>query len=659
MLISIILLLAGCFEQGDWSPNSRYAVEATGKSIFIYDVKTKTSEPLFFEPRKDYKLGHARFLDNDTILALRYQEPQVEVRSEGKVISEKKPLKPMNLTMIDRQTGKHRDLATIKAMTEMPPIWASFDIAPDKKTVIFVESPQENTKQLKRIDIATGKITDTGISAIHPSFSPDGKLLVAIDPEGKKKLTLYLMKSDGTLVTKREIKQPSFMCEPEWDPSSKHFYLCTAERTVSRISITDLSLKTIYQTKTDNDIVVSLHHSKNKPELYISLYMKPESSKLLRLNTKSGVILEMPGFENEKKSSSLISESPDGKWLYLSHTGIIELPDLKLIDTVRTGPFTPPVIPDTPISGKAEGHAFRADKAVYKEGTLTITTQKPDSYVYDAILSFFIRGTEMGSIPESKTYLVSTNKDLNTILISPSLNWQIENGNTSKWIEDFDLSIIFGKESEPGKLPVKLYISSKDPDVEISGSFIADVEGFRIINGIPDLTVDSTHTLRYITGTYLKNTYKGKKVNLTWTLWASTYAGEVVQEFTVDGNKKQFIKILFKKYDKGWKVERTLKPYELFKAHPITLPANNGDSTKTEQAELIVAQTIEAELLKGDKNVVIYDEYFNYEEQDNEHASVEVKYKLMKNRKAVNLKREFLLEWVDNAWLIKREVASK
>ena len=271
ILISSTLLLAGCFERADWSPNSRYAAKAQKRHLYIYDVKKKTAYPIFTEPRKDYRLGHVRFLDNDTVLLLRYQEPQVEVRLGDEVVGEKKPLKPMNLTIIDRHTGKHRDLVTMEALTELSQLWAGFAIAPDGKSVVFVESPGKDEVRLKEIGINSGEVRDLGVSAMKPAFSPDGKFLAALDVLDKKRGMFYLLSPDGTVVAKREIKSASPFCETVWAPSGTHLYFCSGEKTVSRLSVPDLSHKVIYQTDEENEQVVSLHPSKNELEFYVTL----------------------------------------------------------------------------------------------------------------------------------------------------------------------------------------------------------------------------------------------------------------------------------------------------------------------------------------------------------------------------------------------------
>ncbi|MBI1921668.1 MAG: hypothetical protein HYS23_11390 [Geobacter sp.] len=230
------------------------------------------------------------------------------------------------------------------------------------------------------------------------------------------------------------------------------------------------------------------------------------------------------------------------------------------------------------LSGKLLGTVFNPDKIVVEDGILRIG--QGGTSVAEKEVTVFLK-LEKGSIPSGKEFVVYAKGKPGTDPMLVLALWPDDGQRRSETIlTGYQMKLTFGKEEKKGFLAgtISLVVPGKF-DTQVRGDFIADIQGFRIIDGKVDLTADSIDTLLVVAESYLQEKHQGKRVLIEKAkeeaLLITPQNGRLGQayiEYSTDGVQKKKVKFQFEKYRGKWTVTRELKPTQTFLAHPLHVP---------------------------------------------------------------------------------------
>lgn len=155
-----------------------------------------------------------------------------------------------------------------------------------------------------------------------------------------------------------------------------------------------------------------------------------------------------------------------------------------------------PEIPATPAKGQIHGKPFSVENSYIESGVLTLRLGK------DATADLEVKVMLPGSpweTPAGKKYNVMGTGDAGMPQVM--LAWKEDGQNTpseQKFTDKYLMALEFGQEKDR-KLPGKIYLNLPDETKSnVAGTFEADIRGFRIVDGKPDLSADSVDTLQYL-----------------------------------------------------------------------------------------------------------------------------------------------------------------
>lgn len=263
--------------------------------------------------------------------------------------------------------------------------------------------------------------------------------------------------------------------------------------------------------------------------------------------------------------------------------------------------------------GRVHGQPFIVEEVRWKEGILEF--RQGQDFLADRKFTVFLFVQDKGILPEEKTIIVKPDSNsFDTPHVH--MSWKEEGSGqlqSEVFTKDYSLRLKFGTESERGKLP--LTISLKLPDDQessLDGEFVAEVKGFRVIDGKVDLTSDSFETLKHVAQTHLQAAHNAKPVEIveardgrfTYPRDDSRQWGWYDIKFRVDGGPSQRAKIIFVKSREGWSVHKSLKPNHFFAAHPVDAP--DQESSPRDTISYLVARHVEAQLAAGDETQVVH-----------------------------------------------------
>lgn len=324
-------------------------------------------------------------------------------------------------------------------------------------------------------------------------------------------------------------------------------------------------------------------------------------------------------------------------------------------------PVPKPPEPEFPAhapKGQLLGKAFAVDHAVFSEGMLMLRQAQ------GAVeLRIYLPGNKW-EMPTDKKFKFenATGVDVPRVHVSGKEDGKPEPVHR-EFAEKYSLKLEFGPEKD-GKLPGKIKLTLPDEGKSgVAGTFEADVRGFRIVNGKPDLGADSVDTLEYIA---LREILKDdpdkpvKDVDLrdghyilpgdpakakTGYLEAAYQVGDgapTVQRF-------QFIK------DKGeWRVLGVLGAGQIAEAHPHETPT--AESAPEKQMVYQAAARLEKDVAKKHPQKGIYSVEFATNYNDKNRLGVcAVSYRLLPAEEPV--KASYLFRQKKSGWVLERELA--
>jgi hypothetical protein len=155
-----------------------------------------------------------------------------------------------------------------------------------------------------------------------------------------------------------------------------------------------------------------------------------------------------------------------------------------------------PEIPAAPAKGQVHGKPFVVENSYIENGVLTLRLGK------DATADLEVKVMLPGSpweTPAGKNFKVMEAGGTGAPQVA--LAWK-EDGQSvpseQKFTDQYSMMLEFGQEKDK-KLPGKIQLNLPDETKShVAGTFEADIRGFRIVNGKPDLSADSVDTLQYL-----------------------------------------------------------------------------------------------------------------------------------------------------------------
>jgi hypothetical protein len=232
-----------------------------------------------------------------------------------------------------------------------------------------------------------------------------------------------------------------------------------------------------------------------------------------------------------------------------------------------------PTIPAHPAKGQVAGKDVTVDGASIEAGTLTLR----QGQAVEVRISGLTRNWE---VPAGKKFKFTNASGANLPVVTVQHQVEGRPPVRQEVTEKYTLLLEFGAEQNnklPGKMLLTLPEAAKGT---IGGTFEADITGFRLVDGKPDLSADSIETLQFLALRELLKDDPDKVLNDTVLRDMRYTVGEGKQPSTGyleasyrvgEGSpvtqRYQFVK------EKGeWRVLRTLRTDQIDEAHPFKAP---------------------------------------------------------------------------------------
>jgi hypothetical protein len=189
--------------------------------------------------------------------------------------------------------------------------------------------------------------------------------------------------------------------------------------------------------------------------------------------------------------------------LFESEPATIRAPTPAAAKKPAPGPAAPavtkpaaPEIPAAPAKGQVHGKPFVVENSYIENGVLTLRLGKDATA--DLEVKVMLPGAAWET-PAGKNFKVMEAGGAGTPQVA--LAWK-EDGQSvpseQKFTDKYSMMLEFGQEKDK-KLPGKIQLNLPDETKShVAGTFEADIRGFRIVDGKPDLSADSVDTLQYL-----------------------------------------------------------------------------------------------------------------------------------------------------------------
>lgn len=342
----------------------------------------------------------------------------------------------------------------------------------------------------------------------------------------------------------------------------------------------------------------------------------------------------------------------------------------------KEAPKAPPAPPPKPVpppkppepefpahapKGQLLSKAFATDGAEFGEGALVLRQGKAEAP--DIEVRVYLPGNKWET-PAGKQFKFenAAGADIPRVHVSFREEGKPEPAR-QEFAEKYSLKLEFGPEKDkklPGKIKLVLPDEAKST---VAGTFEADIHGFRIVNGKPDLTADSVDTLEYLAlreilkddpdkriedpdlrdGFYvIPGDATKPKTGYLEAAYRVAEAGPVVQRF-------QFVKD-----QEEWRVLRVLAANQLDEAHPFEAPT--AASPPEKQMIYQSAARLEKDVVKKHPKKGLYGTAFEAGYNDKNRLGVCVaSYRLAPDEEPV--KASYLFRRKNGAWTLERELA--
>lgn len=329
-------------------------------------------------------------------------------------------------------------------------------------------------------------------------------------------------------------------------------------------------------------------------------------------------------------------------------------------------PVPPPKPPEPEFpahapKGQVLGKAFAADSAEFGEGALVLRQGKGETPEIE--VRVYLPGNKWET-PAGKPFKFenAAGADVPRVHVSFREEGKPEPAR-QEFAEKYSLKLEFGPEKDktlPGKIKLTLPDEAKST---IAGTFVADIRGFRIVNGKPDLGADSVDTLEYLA---LREILKDdpdkavKDVDLRDGYYiipgdsAKPMTGYLEAAYQVGDNAPTVQRFQFVKDKDVWRVLRALGANQLAEARPHEVPTAASPAEK--QLVYQAAARLEKDVAKKHPKKGIYGAAFEARTNDKNRLGVcEASYRLAPGEEPV--KTSYLFRQKKGAWVLERELA--
>jgi hypothetical protein len=320
-------------------------------------------------------------------------------------------------------------------------------------------------------------------------------------------------------------------------------------------------------------------------------------------------------------------------------------------------PDVPP-IPMLPAKGKVGGKPFTVERATIENGVLTLFHGGEGNAVEVAV---DLR-TKRWDVPAGRNFKVlkQTKGDLPRVALRVTDAGQLQTPQV--YGENYTMVLELGAEKDK-KLPGKIHLALPDEQgSQVAGTFDAEVRGFRIINGKPDLSADSVETLQYLVFRELLKDDPEKILNNVAFYDAQIDAGSTKNatgylevDYRVGEAAPTMQRFQFVKDQDQWRVRGTLRGNQVDEAHPLAAPG-----AKDAPAVLIylAAKRLEGQVAKKKPEHGIYGATFTARHSDKTKVGVtEVSYRPSRDGEPVQL--AYLFRFKGSGWALERELDKK
>lgn len=319
-----------------------------------------------------------------------------------------------------------------------------------------------------------------------------------------------------------------------------------------------------------------------------------------------------------------------------------------------------PIIPDAPAHGRLHNVDFRTERAQIESGVLTLS-QGTDPLDTELTLDLRTRPWEVPSGRSFRILKQPAGPDTPRVRV----RWH-ENGQSAPrqrdYTERYTLLLELGLERD-GKIPGKIYLALPDEQKsQVAGTFEAEVHGFRLVDGKPDLSIDSIDTLQFLAlRELLKDDPDRPLEDLLFRhgrldMAISPPAGYLeVQYAAADGEPAVQTKFLYTKENGSWRLLRVLAADQLAEAHPYRAPV--ADDPPARLFPYLAAKRIETEVGKKHHGRLVNSVEFQVRHSDKHGIGVcEASYKLDEGQP---VKTAFLFRRGPDGWRLVRELNKK
>ncbi|BAU47108.1 hypothetical protein SVA_0527 [Sulfurifustis variabilis] len=259
-----------------------------------------------------------------------------------------------------------------------------------------------------------------------------------------------------------------------------------------------------------------------------------------------------------------------------------------------------PVIPNEPVQGRLHDVAFRIERAAIESGVLTLTQ---GTEPLDTEITLFLQ-TRPWEVPSARSFKI-VNQAAGAGTPQVRVRWR-ENGQNAprqrEYTEKYTLLLELGPERDR-RIPGKIYLALPDEQKsQVAGTFEAEVRGFRLVDGKPDLSVDAVDTLQFLAlRELLKNDpdralkdlmFRHGRLDANPTRGPHA-TGYLEVQYSAGENQPVAQKFQYVKENDAWRLVRTLEADQLDEAHPYRVPSTRDPSR---WFAYLAAQRIEAEV---------------------------------------------------------------
>lgn len=319
-----------------------------------------------------------------------------------------------------------------------------------------------------------------------------------------------------------------------------------------------------------------------------------------------------------------------------------------------------PAIPSYPARGEIQKAAFTVESAEIENGVLTLRQGKEPLATE---VKIFLN-TKPWHVPAERSFKI-VNQGAGPEAPLVRIRW-LESGQKAPRQRDFSekytLQLELGKEQDR-KVPGKIQLALPDEDKsQITGTFTADVRGFRFINGKPDLSSDSIDTLQYLALREILKDDPDKPVQdvvFRQGRYGASPAGgstgylELAYRVGDAGATAQ--KFQFAKEQGAWKITGALRPDQLDEAHPYKTPGPKEAPDRL--FPYLAAKRIEADVQKRMPGRLLNTTEISTRFNEKHKVGVaDVAYKVGDGQPT---QTSFLYKLTPNGWVLSRELGKK